>query len=182
MNDKLEYLLSLPAKTPGILRFVIMPILWRTAVIAPFLVKHNELGKHIPLDLSAESTQALTSSMFTGVASVLGVLAGFIVTSLTIVMAAQGSALEEMKQAAPRSLPIKLLYSTMTLFLISLITAILSPWSTKTTALALVAGMILLSIVEVSIVAFVVYRSMVPITKRSQPPQRQRVIPDNAKG
>lgn len=149
-------------------RYIVGPIIWRATILGLAIWKAEFLVGKLPINLESSDALSTMGGMFYAIAGVLGVLAGFIITALTIVATSDSDSVRRMKVSAPSSLPKKLLYAVLTLLFLALLTALLGPFSTSPIAISLLIGSILISGIEVTTVAAVVYIAISP-RKRALP-------------
>ncbi|WP_211438936.1 hypothetical protein [Corynebacterium glutamicum] len=163
---------------PSWFRYVAGPLLWRASILGLAVWKSDFIVGYVPYDLISSDAPSLISGMFYAVAGVLGVLAGFIITALTIVASSDSESVRRMKRTAPSSLPKKLLYSVLTLLFLSLSIALSGPIAVKAVPLALLGAAVLIATIEVLSVAVLVY---IAISPRKERKDQAGFIPDGAR-
>lgn len=156
----MKFLDKLATNLPFTLRFLLLPAIWRLAVLAGWYLIVTR-----PLDIEKipwlnDYAQDLGTVLGT-LSGVFGVLAAFVSTSVTVIYASGAQAAEALKNASPRSLPRKLIYSALTLLGLSLLLALFQSnaiaANLKLTALA---GALTLATFEVGIVALLTLRAI----------------------
>src|SRR5699024_754320 len=96
------------------------------------------------------------SPMFYAISSVLGIIAGFLVASLSVVGLGSTQAADRMRRLGRRSLPLKLLYAVICLLRAALALAFVGPFAVLAWAFGLLTGAVLVALVELGVVACLV--------------------------
>lgn len=164
-------------RPPSFFRFVLGPLSWRISILGLALWKSDALVRHLPLDLNSTEAPNVISGMFYSVAGVFGVLAGFIITALTIVASSDSDNAQRMRKNAPSSLPKKLLYAVLTLLILSLSIALAGPIAANVAPIALLGAAVVIALIEVASVSVLVY---IVISPRKSSNSKSSFVPDDA--
>ncbi|AMA00225.1 hypothetical protein [Corynebacterium glutamicum] len=146
-----------PGSIPSWLRRVIWPLIWRLAVVfLPIGIGMKNLSP-----ISPWGTAEL-QSMFYAVASVLGVLAAFLTTSLTILASSDSQATQRIRKEGGSGLVVTFLYAVITLLFAALTIALLGPIAdvVRWSKFAMV-GLVLVSVLEMLIITIYTYFALV---------------------
>ena len=95
--------------------------------------------------------------MFYAMSAVYGVLAGFVITSLTIISASDSESAKEMRVSAKNSVPIKLLWAVFTLLVFAVILALIGPVAFYERSLCFLMATIVISIIEFVVIIVLIF-------------------------
>lgn len=104
--------------------------------------------------------------MYYAVSGVYGVIAGFLITAMTIVVVSDSGPASTLKNAIPLSTSFKFIYSIVTLLILSLSLALLGPFSSNYWTHGFVIGSVLISLIELIIIVLFIL-SEVPAFKNN---------------
>jgi hypothetical protein len=143
------------AKTPKVIRFFIWPLMWRSTIISFALCFCQKYIDYFPYRQSKCGCDL--SGMFYAMSAVYGVLAGFVITSLTIISASDSESAKEMRASARNSIPIKLLWAVFTLLVFSVILALVGPVAHYECSLCFLMATIVISIIEFVVIIVLIF-------------------------
>lgn len=159
---------SIPSPALTFFRFIVGPIVWRLLLIALAILVCVNFPSLDPYKLlaspSTKNEIVDLSPMFYAISSVLGIIAGFLVASLSVVGLGSTQAADRMRRLGRRSLPLKLLYAVICLFLTALAIAFVGPFADRAWAFGLLTGAVLVALIELGVVAFLVFIALRPVT------------------
>ena len=142
------------AKTPKVIRFFIWPLMWRSTIISFALCFCQKYIDYFPYRQS--KCVCDLSGMFYAMSAVYGVLAGFVITSLTIISASDSESAKEMRVSAKNSVPIKLLWAVFSL-LFAVILALIGPVAFYERSLCFLMATIVISIIEFVVIIVLIF-------------------------
>lgn len=151
-------ILALVAQAPKTLRYMVWPATWRVSIVAVCVWKRTRIVEILPYDLARHDL----SGMYYAVSAVYGVVAGFIITAITIVASRDSEYVRAMLQGAHTSVPVKLLWAVITLFTFSLVLATLGPISNEIVPLSLFVGSTCVVALELLLTTFLIFLAMTP--------------------
>lgn len=157
----MKSLTNLIKDTPPLIRYFFAPILWRAAILLLPVIFSEKVSNMLPY--TSKSLDGVDkSSMFYSIAGIMGVLAGFVITALTIFATADSAPVRKMKGNAPSSLPAKLLYSVLTLLFTAFSIALAGPFCAGVVPYGILTGGITVALIEIFLVSILVYMSVSP--------------------
>lgn len=152
--------LESPGRIPIWLSRLFWPLVWRFGLIAAVIL----WGMCGNLRVSFWDQPDL-HSMFYAVSSVIGILAAFLTTSLTILATSDSKATIRIKEQGGPGLVVTFLYAVVTLLVSALSVAVLGPAADSTEwAPYVLIGIVVVALIEILIVAFYTYLSLVDKT------------------
>lgn len=147
------------AQSPKVLRYFVAPLIWR--ILA--LVLTSFVGELVDGKLKFLCTNGQDyAAMYYAISGVYGVVAGFLITAMTIVVVSDSDSALSIKHSAPESIPFKFVYGIITLILLSLMVALLGPFSSNSWTKGFIFGSILIALTELLIVVLFVLGEILP--------------------
>ncbi|RSZ66019.1 hypothetical protein EAH68_00200 [Corynebacterium hylobatis] len=149
--------LEKPGQIPIWVSRLFWPLAWRSLLLAVVVL----WGLRGDLNISFWDSPNL-DSMFYAVSSVIGILAAFLTTSLTILATSDSKATMRIKEQGGAGLVVTFLYAVVTLLVSALVIAVIGPAAASTRwASYVLIGIVAIAFIEILIVTFYTYLSLV---------------------
>ena len=141
------------AQSPKVLRHCIGPISWRLIIMIATVMGWIQVSnKHPHIKFPANGLD----SMYYSICAVYGVIAGFLITAMTIVVISDSVSAVSMRKRAQDSVPYKIIFAIVTLLFFALLIAFLGPFSARIWTQGVVIGSTIVVVIEFAIVVLLV--------------------------